>query len=288
MAGCRKSEYHGCRKRGYLNLSTAIILGIVQGLTELFPVSSSAHLVILQSFFTDFRQPGVAFDVILHLGTLFAIAFYFRAEIINIVRGLIPARLLSVSSPIDAGVSRRFVLLIVIGTIPVVIAGLLFRKTIHQTFESAQVAAFFLLITGLLLFLSDRVQNVRRETKEMTLTDSILIGIAQAFALLPGISRSGATITAAIFLKIDRTEAARFSFLLSLPAVCGAVILESGYLRYISSADILPYIAGFISAALAGFLSLKLFFLVIRKARLKYFAYYCWILGTLTLLLAGQ
>jgi undecaprenyl-diphosphatase len=271
-----------------LNLSTAIILGIVQGLTELFPVSSSAHLVILQSFFTDFRQPGVAFDVILHLGTLFAIAFYFRAEIINIVRGLIPARLLSVSSPIDAGVSRRFVLLIVIGTIPVVIAGLLFRKTIHQTFESAQVAAFFLLITGLLLFLSDRVQNVRRETKEMTLTDSILIGIAQAFALLPGISRSGATITAAIFLKIDRTEAARFSFLLSLPAVCGAVILESGYLRYISSADILPYIAGFISAALAGFLSLKLFFLVIRKARLKYFAYYCWILGTLTLLLAGQ
>jgi undecaprenyl-diphosphatase len=271
-----------------LNLSTAIILGIVQGLTELFPVSSSAHLVILQSFFTDFRQPGVAFDVILHLGTLFAIVFYFRAEIINIARGLIPARILSVPSPIDAGVSRRFALLIVIGTIPVVFAGLLFRKTIHQTFESAQVAAFFLLITGLLLFLSDRVKNVRRETKEMTLTDSILIGIAQAFALLPGISRSGATITAAIFLKIDRAEAARFSFLLSLPAVCGAVILESGYLRHISSADILPYIAGFISAALAGFLSLKLFFLVIRKARLKYFAYYCWILGTLTLLLAGQ
>lgn len=283
MAGCREHGYPGCRKRGRLNLSTAIILGIVQGLTELFPVSSSAHLVILQSFFTDFQQPGIAFDVILHLGTLFAIIFYFRNEIINITRSLLPVGV----SPADSDVSRRFVLLIIIGTLPVVFVGLLFRETIHQAFESAQVAAFFLLITGLLLFLSDRIRNVRRTTQEMTITDSILIGIAQAFALLPGISRSGATITAAIFLKIDRTEAARFSFLLSLPAVCGAVVLESGYLRYISSAEILPYLAGFISAALVGFLSLKLFFLVIRKARLKYFAYYCWILGTLTLIFVG-
>lgn len=267
-----------------MNLSTAILLGIVQGLTELFPVSSSAHLVILQSFFSDFQQPGVAFDVILHLGTLLAVVFYFRVDIWNMMKSLIPANLTSIPSPVDAAESRKLVLLLIMGTIPVVIIGLLFREKIHAAFESAQVAAFFLIITGFLLYFSDKVTDARRDEKDMNITDSILIGLAQAVALLPGISRSGATITAGIFRRLNRTEAARFSFLLSLPAICGAVILESGYLKSISPAEMLPYGAGFICAAGAGFLSLKLFFLIIRKARLKFFAFYCWIFGIFTLL----
>jgi len=267
-----------------LNLSTAILLGIVQGLTELFPVSSSAHLVILQSFFPDFQQPGVAFDVILHLGTLLAVFFYFRVDIWDMMKSLIPTNLTSIPSPVDAAESRKLVLLLIMGTIPVVIIGLLFREKIHAAFESPQAAAFFLIITGFLLFFSDKVKIPRCDAKKITVTDSILIGIAQAFALLPGISRSGATITAGIFRRLNRTEAARFSFLLSLPAICGAVILESGYLKSISPAEILPYAAGAISAAAAGFLSLKLFFLIIRKARLKFFAFYCWIFGIFTLL----
>lgn len=122
----------------------------------------------------------------------------------------------------------------------------------------------------------------------MTVIDSILIGAAQAIALLPGISRSGATITAGIFCNLNRNAAAHFSFLLSLPAVCGAMILEAGYLSQISSSELWLYFAGFVCAALAGLLSLKLFFLIIREARLKYFAYYCWIFGTFTLLVKSS
>jgi undecaprenyl-diphosphatase len=269
-----------------LNLSTVIILGIVQGLTELFPVSSSAHLVILQSFFPDFHQPGVAFDAILHLGTLFAVVFYFRADIWNMLKALLPQKYQSadIAGNADTVILRKLVLFLIIGTIPVVFLGLLFQDYIHSVFESARAAAFFLIITGVLLFFSDKINDARREEKDMNLADSIVIGLAQAVALLPGISRSGATITAGIFRHLNRTVAARFSFLLSLPAVCGAAILESGYIKNISHQEMWLYFTGFICAALAGIISLKLFFLIIRQARLKFFAYYCWIFGILTII----
>lgn len=273
-----------------MNLSTAIILGIVQGLTELFPVSSSAHLVILQSFLPDFHQSGVAFDAILHLGTLFAVAFYFRADIWNMLKALLPQQssLTGISGDTDITALRKLFLFLIIGTIPAAFLGLLFQNYIHSVFESARAAAFFLIITGFLLFFSDKVKDAQREGKDMNLADSILIGLAQAVALLPGISRSGATITAGIFRKFNRPAAARFSFLLSLPAVCGAVILESGYFMQIPSSEIWLYFVGLICAALAGLISLKLFFLVIREARLKFFAYYCWIFGIFTLLVVSR
>lgn len=271
-----------------MNLSTAIVLGIVQGLTELFPVSSSAHLVILQSFLPDFRQPGVAFDVILHLGTLVAVVFYFRIDIWNMLKALMPQRFVTISSTTDLATLRKLILFLIIGTIPAAFFGLLFKDDIHKIFESAQAAAFFLIITGFLLFFSDKVTNAHRGEKDMNITDSVLIGLAQSVALLPGISRSGATITAGIFRKLNRTAAARFSFLLSLPAVCGAVILEARYFNQIPSSEIWLYFIGFICATLAGLLSLKLFFLVIREARLKFFAYYCWLFGSFTLLVKSS
>jgi len=272
-----------------LNSSTVIILGIVQGLTELFPVSSSAHLVIVQSFFPDFHQPGVAFDAILHLGTLVAVVFYFRSDIWNMFKALLPQTTRSKKLNGDnIMTSRKLVLFLIIGTIPAALAGLLFQDYLHGLFTSPRTAAFFLIITGCLLYFSDKIADVKREAKDMTITDSILIGLAQAAALLPGISRSGATITAGIFRKFNRTEAARFSFLLSLPAICGAVILESGYLKNMTQQEMRLYFMGFISAAVVGFLSLKLFFLIIREARLKFFAYYCWILGIFTLLILNQ
>jgi undecaprenyl-diphosphatase len=267
-----------------LNLSTAVVLGIVQGLTELFPVSSSAHLVILQSFLPDFHQPGVAFDAVLHLGTLVAVFFYFRIDLWNIFKALIPWQSRVISAAADLSASRKLFLFLIIGTIPAAFFGLLFQKDIHKIFESAQAAAFFLIITGFLLFFSDRVKDAYRGEKDMNIADSILIGLAQSVALLPGISRSGATITAGIFRKLNRTTAARFSFLLSLPAICGAVILEWPYIRQIPSEEIWLYFIGFICAMSAGLLSLKLFFLVIREPRLKFFAYYCWLFGLFTLL----
>ena len=267
-----------------MNLSTAVVLGIVQGLTELFPVSSSAHLVILQSFLPDFHQPGVAFDAILHLGTMVAVFFYFRSDIWKMLKALMPQKTIAILGNSDFATSRKLILFLIIGTLPAAFFGLLFKDDIHKIFESAQAAAFFLIITGFLLFLSDRVKDAYRDEKDMNITDSIMIGLAQSVALLPGISRSGATITAGIFRKLNRSTAARFSFLLSLPAVCGAVILEAPYFKQIPSEEIWLYFVGFICAALAGLLSLKLFFLVIREARLKYFAYYCWLFGLFTLL----
>jgi len=270
-----------------LNLPTAIVLGIIQGLTELFPVSSSAHLVILQSFFPGFEQPGAAFDVMLHLGTLSAVIFYFRTDLwtmfTSIVPGLFPPDS-SLKSDTSSPTMRKMVFFLIMATIPAAFFGLLFKDYIHQMFENAQVAALFLIITGMMLFLSDKAKNAQRNLRDMTMIDSVIIGFSQAFALMPGISRSGATITAGIFRKFNRQDAARFSFLLSIPAVCGAAILEMPYLKDVSSADRFSYAAGFISAALTGFLSLKLFFLIIREARLKYFAYYCWIFGFFTLL----
>ncbi|MCE5211267.1 MAG: undecaprenyl-diphosphate phosphatase [Deltaproteobacteria bacterium] len=271
-----------------MNLSTAIILGIVQGLTELFPVSSSAHLVILQSFFPDFQQSGVAFDAILHLGTLIAVVLYFHVDLWAIFKAFLPQQFKTASDTTDVVAPKKLFLFLIIGTIPVVIIGFLFKDYIHGIFQSARAAAFFLIITGFLLFFSDKVTNAQRDKKDMNITDSIFIGIAQALALLPGISRSGATITAGIFRRINRTDAARFSFLLSIPAVCGAVILEAGYFKYIPSSEIWMYFAGFICAALTGLMSLKLFFLVIGKARLKFFAYYCWIFGMFTLLVKSS
>lgn len=271
-----------------MNISTAIVLGIVQGLTELFPVSSSAHLVILQSLLTDFHQPGVAFDAILHLGTLFAVVFYFRTDIKRMFTALVPNRNKTLFAKKEILHLRRINIFLIIGTIPAAFFGLLFKDYIHGVFESARAAAFFLMITGLLLFFSDKVKDAQRNEKDINITDTILIGFAQAVALLPGISRSGATITAGIFRRLNRTSAARFSFLLSLPAVSGAVILESSYLKQIPSSEIWPYFIGFICSMIAGFISLKLFFLVIREARLKFFAYYCWLLGLFTLLFLNR
>ena len=247
-------------------------------------MSSSAHLVILQSFFPDFKQPGVAFDAALHLGTLVAVVFYFRADLWNIFKAFFPQQGKVVPSVNDFSTSRKLLLFIIIGTIPIAFVGLLFQDDIHKIFESAQMVAFFLIITGFLLFFSDKVKDAYRDEKEINIVDSILIGLAQSVALLPGISRSGATITTGIFRKLNRTTAARFSFLLSLPAVCGAVILEWPFIKQIPSSEIWLYFIGFICAMLAGLLSLKLFFLVIREARLKYFAYYCWVFALFTLL----
>ncbi|HDQ03791.1 MAG TPA: undecaprenyl-diphosphate phosphatase [Deltaproteobacteria bacterium] len=271
-----------------MNFSTAVLLGIVQGLTELFPVSSSGHMVILRSFFPSFQQPGVAFDVVVHVGTLVAIVVYFRTEIWNITKSLLPQNIKDSHSENNFSTSRKLLLLIIIGTIPAAFFGLLFQEKLHVIFNFARAAAFFLIITGFLLFISDKVKNTPRQEADMNFFDAILIGLAQSFALLPGISRSGATITMGIFRGINRTAAARFSFLLSLPAICGSVILELPYLKQVPSGEILAYFAGFLCAALAGLASLNFFFLIIRQARLKYFSYYCWTFALFTLLVKSS
>jgi undecaprenyl-diphosphatase len=180
------------------------------------------------------------------------------------------------------------ILWIMIATLLTGIIGVLFKDRIERLFESVETAACMLFITGILLFLSDRVKTNERRKEEMNLTDAIVLGLVQAVALIPGISRSGSTISFGIFRGLEREAAARFSFLLSIPAIGGAVILKSADLLRLAAGDLPVLGAGFIAAAVTGFLSLKLLFAIINKNGLAPFAYYCWFAGAATLIVRGM
>jgi len=268
-----------------LNLWEGILLGIVQGLTEFLPVSSSGHLVIVQGFIKGFRQPGVFFDVMLHLGTLLAVLFFLRREVLEILLSLVPyGWFRGDRDDMKVSTGRRMALYIVIATACTGVIGLLFEERIHHLFTSPRTVSLMLLVTGALLFLSDRFRGTRTE-REMNMADSLVIGIVQGMALIPGISRSGTTIAFGLFRGLDGSAAARFSFLLSIPAVLGALILESRYIEAVPVSDMAIYLGGMVAAAVTGFLTLGLLLFVIRKRRLSLFAYYCWILGISTLII---
>jgi len=275
-----------------VTLIEAIILGVVQGLTEPLPISSSAHLVIVPALIPGFRQPDVAFDVLLHLGTLLAVVFFLRREIGELFASLMPGKAQDDPVPgtdaVEKAANRRMVLWIMIATFLTGVIGILFKDRIERLFESVETTACMLLITGILLFLSDRVKTNGRRKGDMNLTDGIVLGLVQAVALIPGISRSGSTITFGIFRGLERKTSATFSFLLSIPAISGAVILKSGDLLRLPAGDLPAMGAGFLAAAVTGFLSLKLLFAIINKTGLRLFAYYCWFVGTATLIIRGM
>ncbi|MCU0530666.1 MAG: undecaprenyl-diphosphate phosphatase [Syntrophales bacterium] len=276
-----------------MSLLEGILLGIVQGLTELLPVSSSAHLVFAQSLIQGFKQPGVLFDVVLHVGTTVAVALFFRREIGEILVALLPKGYRrSLSGRLDTalndgwvGTRRRFLLYLIVATAITGAIGLGFKDVIHELFESVELAASMLLVTGILLFLSDRVKNPVRTEAQMNLLDGIVIGVIQGIAVLPGISRSGSTITFGLFRGLEGETAARFSFLLSIPAIAGAAVLEARHAEAIPQDQIAVYAAGGLAAAVVAYLTLKFLFLVVRKRNLRFFAYYCWIVGAAVLAL---
>lgn len=269
----------------------AILLGIIQGLTEPLPVSSSAHLVIVPALIPGFHQPTVFFDVVLHLGTLVAVIFFLRREIRDLIAALVPKPGRTEIAPAagnERGADRRLILLIIVATFLTGVIGVLFKDRIERLFESVETTACMLFITGILLFLSDRVKKATRRKSEMNLTDGIVIGLVQAIALIPGISRSGSTITFGIFRGLERETAARFSFLLSIPAIAGAAVLKAPELTRIPAGELLAMGAGFLSAAVTGFLALKLLFVMINRTGLSVFAYYCWFAGAATLIIRGM
>ena len=244
-----------------MNIFSAIILGIIQGLTEFLPVSSSGHLVLAQSLIPGFNQPGIFFDVILHAGTLVAVTAYFWKKILKI--------------------SKKQIILLIIGTIPAVILGLLFNDLFEESFSNVKAVGIQLIITGILCWLIDRANTTK---KSISIFDSFLIGIGQAIAIIPGISRSGSTIFAAVFRGINRAEAAEFSFFLSIPAIAGAIVLQT--LKHGGSSQIDPvfYFVGFITSLIFGFLSIKILINMLKSKQFKYFGVYCFILGALAVL----
>lgn len=271
-----------------MSFHDGILLGIVQGLTEFLPVSSSGHLVLVQSVIAGFRQPGVLFDVMLHFGTLLAVLFFLRRDIYDMVSALLPVqwRRKWGDDCTDGLIRERrnMAFFIIVGTVCTGTIGMVFKDHIHGFFDRVEVVAMMLLVTGTLLFLSDRVKDTTRSEKDLNIFDSIIIGVVQAAALMPGLSRSGSTIAVGIFRGLEGETAARFSFLLSIPAVAGATAVELRYVSEIPPGDMTVYLAGTVAALITGLLTLRLLFFIIKKRRLSIFAFYCWVLGISTLI----
>lgn len=247
----------------------SIFLGIIQGLTEFLPVSSSGHLTIFQHFL-GMQEAGITFDILLHAATLVSVIICYRKDIWELLK-----------RPF-----QKYVLMIIVACIPAGIAGVFFDDFVSSLFDSVWVPAFALLITATILFIADRQRGIKTGA-EITARMAIFIGLFQMIALVPGISRSGSTIFAALLCGVKRTEAAKFSFIMSIPVILGAFLLEvkdviattGGF--YIAPA----YIGGAIAAMISGILAIKLVVTLLNNGKFRYFAIYCTAFAVVTIIL---
>lgn len=260
-----------------------VFMGLLQGLTEFLPVSSSGHLSLFQNFFGG-SGPDNLFNVLLHFATLLAVCVFYRRDIAEMVMEFFRAirDLFSKGSRGDkVPPARRLVAMIVLGTLPLVVV-LPFKDMVEGLGDSTLFIGCALLVTGLVLFASDRFARGRKTEKTMTVTDALAVGCAQALAVVPGLSRSGSTISAGIACGLDRPFAVRFSFLLSLPAVLGATLLELlDVIRGSAQSDlsVLQLLVGMAVAAVAGYFAIAFIKRLADKGRFGAFAYYCWAAG---------
>ena len=273
-----------------MTLLSSILLGVIQGVTEFLPVSSSGHLAIAEHLLNVSGVSDVPpfFDVLLHLGTLFAVFIAYWEDIRDMILEFFygVSDLVRGTTPRRVPPARRMILLIIVGTVPL-FAVLPIKDTIESLGDNMYFVAFALLATGCLLFASDRVRRGRKTEKTATMLDALLVGVGQALATCPGISRSGTTITAGCFVGFDRKFAVRYSFLMSIPAILGANILS---LKDALEAQVLweevpVYLVGVAVSAVVGYLCIRLIKLVADKGKFGFFAYYCWLAGIVTLAL---
>jgi len=250
-----------------MNILQAVILGIVQGLTEFIPVSSSAHLVLVPHFL-GWSSPPVIFGIVLHIGTLSAILIFFWKDILQ----------LAISN-------KRYAFLIILACIPTVIMAIAFKRFFESLFENPLGVSILLLVTGFLLWIAPRKPR-NAQLKTVSYTDALWIGFAQGCAIAPGISRSGTTIVTGLFRGLDGEEAVRFSFLLSIPAILGALIFKIKDFQLQSSLinQATTYWVGGFAAAISGYFAIKVVFKSIKTGKFKYFAYYCCALGIVGIL----
>ncbi len=261
-----------------MSMIQAFILGLVQGATEFLPVSSSGHLIIFQTLF-GLNQDNVLFDVILHIGTLLAVFIYFREEVIDLIVGcckLIRRLFSRRRRRIDQ--DEKLALLVIIASIPTGIIGLILNNYTDTLFSNITLVGFMLLITAAALFLSNRRNSGDKKLRDMTSADALVIGLFQGIAVMPGISRSGFTISGSLFRGLKRDWAFRFSFLLSVPAVLGALLLEAKDAVGASIA-VAPMAVGVVTSFVSGLLFLYLLNSIVRKGKLSYFSVYCLIVG---------
>lgn len=241
-----------------------IVMGIFQGITEFLPISSSGHLVVLKNLL-NYEETGITLEVFLHFGTLLSILFFFNKRILNYLK-------------------PKNLFFIIIGTIPAGVFGILFKDSIEKAFSSILFVVPSFILTGIYLFISEK--KYKERMKELNIWIALSIGIAQGFALLPGISRSGWTTSTGLLSGLSKTLAFEFSFILSIPALLGAFILEVKDINYIG--NLFPLIIGTIFSFFSGLLALFIFSKIILLKKLRYFSYYLWIISVLlSLLLAA-
>ena len=258
-----------------MDVINAIILGIIQGITEFLPVSSSGHLEIVKTILGESKaaEESLLMTVVLHFATALSTIIIFRKDILEIFRGLLQFK---------NNESFRFSLKIVLSMIPAAIVGVFFNEEIEALFGGKlTLVGGMLIITGLLLLLADKAKE---SEKQVDIKNALLIGISQAIAIFPGISRSGATISTAVILGIDKEKAARFSFLMVVPLILGKIAKDilSGDIQY-ESTTFLPLVIGFLAAFITGIIACKWMIKLVKSSQLKYFAYYCFAVGAIVI-----
>ncbi len=267
-----------------MNVLEAVVLGFVQGFTEFLPVSSSGHLVLAQHLFHIQRPEIFSFDVYVHVGTLISIIVVLWEEIRAITKGVLGSLAkMDLARSYQEDDWFRLGIVLLVGTIPAGIIGVLFRYQVRDAFTDPKLVSMNLVISGFILFLT-RFSRPLQE-KKLGLVGAFVVGLGQALAVLPGISRTGSTISTAMYLRMTPLRAARLSFLLSLPVIVGAAVIETGYfLREGSSVGFLPVFAGTITSAVTGYIAIRLLLRITEKGQFSVFSFYCLAIGTIGIL----
>jgi len=258
-----------------MNLFEALLLGLIQGLTEFLPVSSSGHLVLFQNLL-GLNEPGVTLEVLLHFGTLLSVLFVFGQDFVDLLKFY------------RDKYQRHFLSMLILGVIVTGLLGFIFRKYLEILFSSTLIVGFMLLITGLIITLIKIIPTGQKSIAEIKPHDALLIGLLQAFAIIPGISRSGTTILTALWRGLDRDSAIRFSFMLSAPVIFGATLVEAKELLTtgLESTMLVNYLAGTMIAFVSGVFAIKVFIRMLSAGKFHYFAYYCWTIGLIVIIIS--
>lgn len=275
-----------------MTIIEAIILGIIQGLAEFLPISSSGHLAIAKFFF-GYDNSSISFDVFLHLGTLIAVFVVFYKDILELIKeffGICADIILNIITFFKGGdkkykkiigtAYRRFVVLVIVSTIPTAIIGVLIKDLVEESSATLIIPGICLLVTAVMLFVSDLLKDGNKNENSTSWANALFIGVCQGIATMPGISRSGTTITAGLVCGLKRDFVVKYSFLMSIPAILGAVVLEIPDMKSdLAKTPAMCYVVGVIASAIVGYLCIKAMLVIVKKKKFKYFAYYCAAIG---------
>lgn len=259
-----------------MDILQSFLLGLLQGLTEFLPISSSGHLALGKYFLGENNEAGLTFEIVVHFGTLCSILIYYRTIILDLIKS--GANFVVAPSEKKSDPQVKIILFILVSMIPAFIVGFTLKDSVESIFDSPFLVSGMLIVTGFILYLT---KFAKEKDEKISLGKSFFIGIAQAFAMIPGISRSGSTISAALYFGIKREDAANFSFLMVIPVIGGAMLLQLLDLLEvgIDSVQIQSLLVGFFTAFISGYFALKYLIVILKKKGFHYFAYYCWLVG---------